>query len=123
MSADDIKKAKMRAFYLQSKYGKPSTSKESKDSKSSNAVEKHQTTQASVVASLSKVPLSHKIEDKECPLVPPKFSNRQETSLDSKLIMDLKLHLWEKCKRVQIPWKTPAGTFVTFVGPITYVCR
>jgi hypothetical protein len=28
--------------------------------------------------------------------------------------MDLKEPLWEKCKRVKIPWKTPAGTFAYF---------
>lgn len=122
MSADDIRKAKKRTLFLQSKYGKTSSSKESKNS--TDGLHKCQANQASVVASLSKVPLTPKIEDdKKRLLVPSKISNRQEASIDSKLRMDMKVPFWEKCKRVQIPWKTPAGTFVIFVGPINYVCQ
>nr|KYP71331.1 Homeobox protein LUMINIDEPENDENS [Cajanus cajan] len=64
MSADDIQKAKMRALFMQSKYGKTGSSKDSKETK--------------IDTSYSK----------------PK--------------MDVKEPLWEKCKRVQIPWKIPA---------------
>ncbi|KAF7818232.1 homeobox protein LUMINIDEPENDENS [Senna tora] len=109
LSADDIQKAKKRAFYMQSKYGKP----QSKESKTDDGLHK-QTDKVGVVASPSQVPLSPKIkEDKKCQLVPFP-SNRQEDSIDSKLRVDLKgplslsLSLREKRKRVQVPWKTPA---------------
>lgn len=121
MSADDIQKAKMRALFMQSKYGKPGSSKGGKEAKT-DSLNKPQTNQAGVVASLSKVPVSPKKteEDLKPLLLPTKVSNRKE-AFDSKLRMELKEPFWEKCKRVQIPWKTPAGTFATFVGSINSV--
>ncbi|KAE9593835.1 putative transcription factor homeobox-WOX family [Lupinus albus] len=113
MSADDIQKAKMRALFMQSKYGKTGPSKESKGAQV-NGLNKPQTNQASISTCSSKVPIPPKIEEKKSPLLPSKTTNRLEAS-DSKLKMDLKEPLWEKCKRVQIPWTTPAGTFATFL--------
>ncbi|KAF7804826.1 homeobox protein LUMINIDEPENDENS [Senna tora] len=107
MSADDIQKAKMRALFMQSKYGKPGSSKGSKEAKI-DSLNKPQTNQAGVVASLSKYPVSPKTEeDLKPPLLPSKILNRKEAS-DSKSRMDLKEPFWEKCKRVQIQWKKPA---------------
>ncbi|XP_019419654.1 PREDICTED: homeobox protein LUMINIDEPENDENS-like isoform X2 [Lupinus angustifolius] len=106
VSADDIQKAKMRAFFMQSKYGKTGPSKESKGAKI-NGLNKPQTNQASISACSSKVPIPSKIEGKKSLLLPSKTTNRLEAS-DSKLKMDLKEPLWEKCKRVQIPWTMPA---------------
>ncbi|KAK7259401.1 hypothetical protein RIF29_25008 [Crotalaria pallida] len=107
MSADDIQKAKMRASFMQSKYGKTGPSKESKEAKI-DGLKKPQINQASIAACSSKVPVPQNIEDnKISPLLPSKTTNRLEASY-SKPKMDLMEPLWEKCKRVQIPWKTPA---------------
>ncbi|XP_019440851.1 PREDICTED: homeobox protein LUMINIDEPENDENS-like [Lupinus angustifolius] len=111
VSVDDIQKAKMRALFMQSKYGKAGPAKESKGAKI-NGLTKPQTNQASISACSSKVPLPLKIEeDKKSPLLPSKITNRSEASY-SNLKMDLKEPLWEKCKRVQIPWKTPAEMII-----------
>ncbi|KAK7337417.1 hypothetical protein VNO77_17990 [Canavalia gladiata] len=107
MSADDIQKAKMRALFMQSKYGKTGSSKESKETKIDSLI-KPQTNQASIAACSAKVPTPPKIEeDKKALLLASKTTNRLDASY-SKPKMDLKEPLWEKCKRVQIPWKTPA---------------
>ncbi|WJX79732.1 hypothetical protein P8452_62823 [Trifolium repens] len=105
MSADDIQKAKMRALFMQSKYGKTA----SKENKAKiNSPSKSQTKQASIAVCSSKVPVPlRNEEDKKPLLLPSKTTNRPEASY-SKLKMDLKEPLWEKCKRVKIPWKTPA---------------
>lgn len=114
MSADDIQKAKMRALFMQSKYGKTGSSKQNKEAKI-DCLNKPQTNQTSIAICSSKVPSPLKIEEDKKPLLlPSKTNNRLEASY-SKLKMDLKEPLWEKCKRVQIPWKTPAGTFASFL--------
>ncbi|KAL2660909.1 hypothetical protein AAZV13_03G170600 [Glycine max] len=107
MSADDIQKAKMRALFMQSKYGK-SGSKESSETKIDSPYKQPQTNPASIAACSSKVPTPPKIEENEKPLLlASKATNKLEASY-SKPKMDVKEPLWEKCKRVQIPWKTPA---------------
>jgi len=112
MSTDDIQKAKMRALFMQSKYKKTASLKENKEAKI-NSPSKSLTNQGSIAVCSSKVPAPLKIEDKKPLLHPPKTINRPEASY-SKLKMDLKEPLWEKCKRVKIPWKSPAGTFSYF---------
>ncbi|RDX92851.1 Homeobox protein LUMINIDEPENDENS, partial [Mucuna pruriens] len=107
MSADDIQKAKMRALFMQSKYGKTGSSKESKETKI-DSLNKPQTNPASIAACSSKVLTPPKIEENKKPLLlASKTTNRLEASF-SKPKMDVKESLWEKCKRVQIPWKKPA---------------
>ncbi|XP_020211335.1 homeobox protein LUMINIDEPENDENS [Cajanus cajan] len=107
MSADDIQKAKMRALFMQSKYGKTGSSKDSKETKI-DSLNKPQTNPASIAACSSKVPTPPKIEENKKPLLlASKTTNRLEASY-SKPKMDVKEPLWEKCKRVQIPWKIPA---------------
>ncbi|TKY61808.1 Homeobox protein LUMINIDEPENDENS [Spatholobus suberectus] len=107
MSADDIQKAKMRALFMQNKYGKTGSSKESKETKI-DSLNKPQTNPASIAACSSKVHTPPKIEENKKPLLlASKTTNRLEASY-SKPKMDVKEPLWEKCKRVQIPWKIPA---------------
>lgn len=111
MSADDIQKAKMRAVFMQSKYGKTSSSNESKEAKT-EGLNKTSTTQHSTLNPVSKAAIRPKIEEQMKPVIlPSKISNRQDSPLELKLRMDLKEPLWDKCKRVQIPWQTPPGTF------------
>ncbi|KAI4301367.1 hypothetical protein L6164_034654 [Bauhinia variegata] len=112
MSADDIQKAKMRALFMQSKYGKTGSLRERKQPTPDGLHNKPLTDQASAVASPSKVPVLPKIEEEKKPLLLPsdssKTSNKQEASIDLKLGMDLREPIWEKCTRVRIPWNTPA---------------
>lgn len=111
MSADDIQKAKMRAVFMQSKYGKTSSSNESKEAKT-EGLNKTSTTQHSTLNPVSKAAIRPKIEEQMKPVIlPSKISNRPDSPLELKLRMDLKEPLWDKCKRVQIPWQTPPGTF------------
>ncbi|KAJ0054357.1 hypothetical protein Pint_01030 [Pistacia integerrima] len=108
MSADDIQKAKLRAQYMQNKYGKAaSTSNESSEvnteglNKSTNAL-------ASSTSPVLKVHGRPKTEEQKKPVIPhSKISGRLEVPLDPKQKMDIKEPLQEKCKRVQIPWQTP----------------
>ena len=98
MSADDIQKAKMRALFMQSKYGK-SGSKESKETKIDSPNKQPQTNPASIAACSSKVPTPPKIEENKKPLLlTSKTTNRLEASYP-RLILVVKLLLpWH------IPW-------------------
>ncbi|XP_028804230.1 homeobox protein LUMINIDEPENDENS [Neltuma alba] len=108
MSADDIQKAKMRALFMKSKYGKPGSSKGSKEAKT-DGLNKPQTNRAGLGASSCKVPVSTKTDEgSKLLLLPSKTSNMKDASSESYSRMDLKEPFWEKCKQVQIPWKTPA---------------
>lgn len=110
MSADDIQKAKMRALFMQSKHGKTAL-KENKEAKIRSL---SKSPKASIAVCSSKVPAPLKIEEEKKPLFfSSKTTNRLEASY-SKLTTDLKETLLEKCKRVKIFWKTPAGTFAYF---------
>lgn len=111
MSADDIQKAKMRALFMQSKYGKPGSSKGSKEART-DGLNKPQTNQAGlgVGASLSKAPVSTRTDEGSKPLLlPSKTSNTKDVSSGSYSRTDLMESVREKYKQVQIPWKTPAG--------------
>lgn len=111
MSADDIQKAKMRAQWMQSKYGKAGSSNSNKEAKiqSSN---KSSTSQASILPLASKVPVRPNIEEQKKPVsLLSKVPNILEASLDQKMIADSKEPWWEKCRRVQKLWQTPPGTF------------
>lgn len=107
MSADDIQKAKMRALFMQSKYGKTGSSNDRKDAKA-EGLNKRSTTHSAALNPDPKVAVQCKIEEqKKSAVLPSKISLRLEAPLDSKLRMDVKEPLWETCKRVQIPWQTP----------------
>lgn len=125
MSADDIQKAKMRALFMQSKYGKTGSSNDRKDTKA-EGLNKRSTTHPAALNPEPKVAVQCKIEEqKKSAVLPSKISLRLEAPLDSKLRMDVKEPLWETCKRVQIPWQTPPGTFgcgASLLVPLT-VCE
>ncbi|KAF3436407.1 hypothetical protein FNV43_RR23499 [Rhamnella rubrinervis] len=107
MSADDIQKAKMRAQFMQSKYGKTSSSNESKEAKT-EALNKSSTSHASIPSPPSKISFQPNIEEqKKLVSVLSKVPNKLEASLDQKLRMDSKESLVEKCMRVRILWQTP----------------
>lgn len=107
MSTDDIQKAKMRAQFMQSKYGKTGSSNGRSNVKSEN-VNKPLHLVSGVSSPASKVSVLPKFEDqKKAVALFPKFSNKVETPLHSKIEMDFKDSLGEKCKRVQIQWRKP----------------
>ncbi|CAB4281524.1 unnamed protein product [Prunus armeniaca] len=110
MSADDIQKAKMRAQFMQSKYGKSGSSNENKELKTEGG-NKLSASQASILPVVPKVPVRPDIEEPKKPvtllLKERETPNRLETSLAPKLRMDLKESILEKCQRIRVPWKTP----------------
>ncbi|OMO63761.1 hypothetical protein CCACVL1_22294 [Corchorus capsularis] len=106
MSADDIQKAKMRAQYMQSKYGKTGSSNGMNESKAEGP-NKPSTSQASISPPVSKVQAQPAEDQKKPVILPPKTSNNLDTSLDPKQNMESKESPWEKCQKVKIPWYTP----------------
>ncbi|KAM1475349.1 hypothetical protein ACFX2I_031262 [Malus domestica] len=110
MSADDIQKAKMRAQFMQSKYGKSRSSHENKELKT-EGVDKLTISQASILPVVPKVPIRSNIEEPKKPVTYPlkerEVPNKPETSLAPKRSLDLKEPILEKCQRIQIPWKMP----------------
>ncbi|XP_038876754.1 homeobox protein LUMINIDEPENDENS [Benincasa hispida] len=107
MSTDDIQKAKMRAQFMQSKYGKTGSSNGRPNVKSAN-VNKPLHLVSAALPPASKVSLLPNFEDqKKAVALFPKFSNKVETPLRSKIETEFKDSLGEKCKRVQIQWRMP----------------
>ncbi|XP_023004443.1 homeobox protein LUMINIDEPENDENS-like isoform X2 [Cucurbita maxima] len=105
MSTDDIQKAKIRAQFMQSKYGKTGLSNGRMHTKSGNV---NKPLHSSASSPASKISLRPKFEDqKRAVVLLPKNSNKVETPLHSKIEVEFKDSLGEKCKRVQIQWRMP----------------
>lgn len=113
MSADDIQKAKMRAIFMQSKYGKNGTFSndspplKSEGEKTSCASQTRTTPPAPNVFHLKK-------EDVKKPVALPLKTSQTlpENSMDTKPRMAPHEPLWQKLKMDQIRWQTPPGTFL-----------
>lgn len=120
MSVDDIQKAKLRAQYMQSKYGKSGNSSENKEVKA-EGVNKLPVPQASILPLVPNVPVRSNIEESKKPVTLPlkerETPDRSVQPIGSfqpiapKVKIDMKELMWEKCRRVQVPWKTPPGTY------------
>ena len=96
LSADDIQKAKMRAHFMQSKYGKNSTASDESPQVKSEGPSKNSSAQAS---SLSKGHVKPKIEEHKNPeKLPLEVSNQQEASLENNMSLDPEEPAWKKCK-------------------------
>ncbi|KAK8636005.1 hypothetical protein V6N13_004715 [Hibiscus sabdariffa] len=106
MSADDIQKAKMRALYMQGKHGKPGSSDGMNEVKS-EGLNKPSPSKSSISRPVSKVPSQPPEEQKKPVILPPKTSNRPETTVDPKQPVASKETPWEKCQKVKIPWRIP----------------
>lgn len=139
LSADDIQKAKLRAQFLQSKYGKSKTSTDHSPPPKPEGPNKNVAPQDSIFHSTNK---THDLQtineeksktnevkptiDVEKPAIDegkPKFdehkkiadiktniSNQQETPLNQKRSLDAEEPpTGKKCKGIQIPWRTPPG--------------
>ncbi|XP_077224732.1 homeodomain-like superfamily protein isoform X2 [Tasmannia lanceolata] len=132
MSSDDIQKAKMRAIFMQSKYGKVTKSSDGGRPQRTEGFKLSSTSQTSDAQLVSKslqpkkeegisnasetssaLPVSKTFEPvKEVDKEPLEFGlttlqNLLETSIDSKSKSVLQEPLWEKLKRHAIPWQMP----------------
>ncbi|XP_050367171.1 homeobox protein LUMINIDEPENDENS [Argentina anserina] len=116
MSVDDIQKAKLRAQYMQSKYGKSAPSNENKDVKA-EGVNNLPISQASNLPVVPNIPVQSNREESKIPVtLPLKERETPDISVQPiasfqpiapKLKTDMKEHIWEKCRRVQVLWKMP----------------
>lgn len=108
MSADDIQKAKMRALFMQSKYGKSGSSNENKEARTEGP-NKTPVNHSSTLNPASKAVVRSKNEEQKKPaILHSRISDRAEAPLEVTLKTDLRELPLDKCKRVQIPWKPPA---------------
>lgn len=129
LSADDIQKAKMRAQFMQSKYGKSGASSSEGHQVKTESPIKFSSSPARTLPSKAHVRpqveehVRPQVEEHKEPVVlPQQGSIQQETPSGIKKNLDLYEPLWKKCKRVQIRWQTPAGTFASS-APSLIVCN
>ncbi|KAG5514298.1 hypothetical protein RHGRI_035638 [Rhododendron griersonianum] len=115
LSADDIQKAKMRAQFMQSKYGKSGASSSEGHQVKTESPIKFSSSPARTLPSKAHVRpqveehVRPQVEEHKEPVVlPQQGSIQQETPSGNKKNLDLYEPLWKKCKRVQIRWQTPA---------------
>ncbi|XP_028085274.1 homeobox protein LUMINIDEPENDENS isoform X1 [Camellia sinensis] len=111
LSADDIQKAKLRAQFMQSKYGKSGVSSGEGHQVKTEGPSKFPSSQARTLLSASKARVQPRVEECKDPvMLLSKVSIQQEAPLGNKVNSDLNEPLSKKFKRVQvqIPWQTPA---------------
>ena len=114
LSADDIQKAKMRAQFMQSKYGKAGAASGEGNQGTTEGPTKISPPLARTLFSASKAHVRPRVEERKDPVIlPSQVSIQQEAPCGNKMNSDTNEPLWKKCKRVQIPWRTPAGTFTS----------
>ncbi|KAK6937421.1 hypothetical protein RJ641_030929 [Dillenia turbinata] len=104
MSADDIQKAKMRAQFMQSKYGKSGTS-------SNESIQVKSEGPQNAMLPAYREPIRPKVEEFRKPqIIPSKVSIKPEAPVVPKPCLDPNEDVVEKCKRVQIqiPWQMPS---------------
>ncbi|KAK3041464.1 hypothetical protein RJ639_000441 [Escallonia herrerae] len=108
LSADDIQKAKLRAHFMQKKYGKTGKSLDENPQVKTEGPSTCSSAQANILASASISRVRPEIEDYKKPMkLPSSVSSQQEAPNDEERISDPKEPLQKKCKGVQIPWQTP----------------
>ncbi|KAF8401507.1 hypothetical protein HHK36_012447 [Tetracentron sinense] len=109
MSADDIQKAKMRAMFMQSKYGKTGSSSNERCQQKTEVLNKIFTSQTSNLLPLSKTLVMPKNqEDMKFVVLASKTSpTPPEAPLDPKRSSETQEPSWEKLKRDQIRWQMP----------------
>ncbi|CAH9117379.1 unnamed protein product [Cuscuta epithymum] len=136
LSADDIQKAKLRAQFLQSKYGKSKSSSDRSPQPKPESPNKYAFPQDSNFHSTTKAhdpfTVTNEVKsnisdgkpptDEGKPIIDPKktiYGHKSIADLVSNISKHLETHLnqkrslgaeeppWKKCKGVQIPWHTP----------------
>ncbi|XP_057484483.1 homeobox protein LUMINIDEPENDENS-like [Actinidia eriantha] len=109
LSADDIQKAKMRAQFMQSKYGKASAASGEGNQGKTEGPTKIFPPLARTLFSASKAHVRPRVEEPKDPVIlPSQVSIQQEAPCGNKMNLETNEPLWKKCQRVQIPWRTPA---------------
>ena len=82
--------------------------------------------QARTLISASKVHIRPQVEEHKDPwMLPSKVSIQQEGPLGNTMSLDLDEPSWKRCKKVQITWQSPAGTFACSAPLLTLltVCQ
>lgn len=117
LSADDIQKAKMRAQFMKSKYGESYVSPQVK-TKISPAkahihpkVEENATSSSSMAHSPAKPHVQPKVEEHKSPVKLRSGDEVQTVPVHGKEVIDSEEPVWKKCKRLQISWSTPPGSY------------
>lgn len=105
MSADDIQKAKLRAMYMQGKYGKASPSSTGKKEMKTEDLGKSATNKSSISPQVASRPITEELKT-----LPQSTSTRLEAPTAPLQKIDLKESPSEKCTRPQICWHVPPGT-------------
>ncbi|PSR86041.1 Homeobox protein like [Actinidia chinensis var. chinensis] len=109
LSVDDIQKAKMRAQFMQNKYGKASAASGEGNQGKTGGPPKISPPLARTLFSASKAHVRPRVEERKDPVIlPSQVSIQQEAPCGNKMNLDTNEPLWKNCKRVQIPWQTPA---------------
>ena len=104
LSADEIQKAKLRAQFMQSKYGKPLATSDGSPKKVSNP-------QVSGPQSSSKSYVRTKVEEQKKPVT----NEPKVASISNKMNQDVYEPAFKKIKREQISWQTPPGIPIQFL--------
>lgn len=104
LSADEIQKAKLRAQFMQSKYGKPIATSDGSPKKGFHP-------QVSMSQSTSRSYVQAKVEEHKKPMTnEPKLA-----PISNKTNQDVCEPVWKKIKRVEISWQTPPGIPIQFL--------
>lgn len=116
LSADDIQKAKMRAMYMQNKYGKADASKsENNLQKTENPKVSPTSPSAHTIMPALRIsqlpPLKKSVEKTPLATTANHPCHKPEIPVKQKPILTSREHLMEMLKRNQIRWRTPPGIF------------
>ncbi|KAK4741588.1 hypothetical protein SAY87_025176 [Trapa incisa] len=107
ITVDDIKKAKLRASYMQNKYGKRALPSLGKEEMKNESELKPSTSDPSNLSPVLKGELQPKLEEQKINVVDPaKIPTKPDSPLEPKL--DLSKPRLVECKRSMIPWKAPS---------------
>ncbi|KAJ8749570.1 hypothetical protein K2173_026219 [Erythroxylum novogranatense] len=105
MSTDDIQKAKMRALFMQGKYGKTGSSSTGNNGIKTEGLSRYSNASSNILSVASKVsPQPKKDENKKSMALLPKVSDKSEDSKDKMATKDPTVDLYSSL----IPWRVPA---------------
>ncbi|CDP03525.1 unnamed protein product [Coffea canephora] len=108
LSADDIQKAKMRAQFMQSKYGKTNSISDASPQMQLEGANKSALSNTSILVPPSKAHTGTKIEEtNKSGCSPVGVANPEDASVDKQNNCHSEEPPWKKCKRFQIPWQIP----------------
>lgn len=111
ITVDDIKKAKLRASFMQSKYGKRALPSIGKKEMKNESEMSPSTSDTSNLPPVLKGELQPKVEEQKFGVVAPaKIPDKPDSPLEPKL--DLSKPRLVECKSSMIPWKAPPGNSI-----------